>query len=102
LHYEYFLNPGMNFGGQFQRRYCVMGKAVNVLPVMLVIFLFLSAGTALAAVQPPPEGGVLPDMEFSVPKNPEHREYLGLNGKDTFRIPEIKADVVIVEIFSMY
>jgi hypothetical protein len=100
LHYEFYLNPGMNFGGQFYRRFCVMGKAVNVLPVMLVIFL--SVGTALAAVKPPPEGGILPDMEFSVPKNPEHREYLGLSGKDTFRIPEIKADVVIVEIFSMY
>jgi hypothetical protein len=100
LHYEFYLNPGMNYGVQFYRRFCVMGKGVNVLPVMLVIFL--SVGTALAAVQPPPEGGVLPDMEFSVPKNPEHREYLGLSGKDTFRIPEIKADVVIVEIFSMY
>ena len=77
-----------------------MGKAVNVLPVMLVIFL--SVGTSLAAVQPPPEGGVLPDMEFSVPKNTKHREYLGLSEKDTFKIPEIKADVVIVEIFSMY
>jgi len=67
---------------------------------MLVVFL--SVGTALAAVQPPLEGGVLPDMEFSVPKTPENLEYLGLSGKDTFRIPEIKADVVIVEIFSMY
>ena len=56
LHYEYFLYPGINFGDQFQRRFCVMGKAVNVLPVMLVIFL--SVGTSLAAVQPPPEGGV--------------------------------------------
>jgi hypothetical protein len=77
-----------------------VGKAVNVLQVMLVIFLYV--GMSPAAVQPPPEGGVLPDMEFSVPKNPEYREYLGLSGKDTFRIPEIKADVVIVEIFSMY
>jgi hypothetical protein len=77
-----------------------MRKAVNVLAVILVIFL--SAGSALAAAQPPPEGGVLPDMEFSVPKNMENREYLGLSGKDTFRIPEIKADVVILEIFSMY
>ena len=77
-----------------------MGKVVNMLLVIPVIFL--SCGTALAADQPPSEGGVLPDMEFSVPKNPEHLEYLGISGKDTFRIPEIEADVVIVEIFSMY
>ena len=77
-----------------------MGKALNVLVVILAIFL--SVGAAPAVVQPPPEGGVLPDMELSVPKNPEYQQYLGLSGKDTFRIPEIKADVVIVEIFSMY
>jgi hypothetical protein len=90
----------MNFGGQCEKEVCIMGKTMNVLPVMLVIIL--SVATAIGAVQPPPEGGVLPDMEFSVPKNPEYRAYLGLSGKDTFRIPEIKADVVIVEIFSMY
>jgi peroxiredoxin (alkyl hydroperoxide reductase subunit C) len=26
LHYEYVLNPGMNFSRQFERRFCVMGK----------------------------------------------------------------------------
>ena len=75
----------------------VMGKIRNVL-----LIIFLSVGSAHAAVQPPAEGGVLPDMELSVPTNPENQQYLGLSGKDTFRIPEIKADVVIVEIFSMY
>ena len=77
-----------------------MKKALYALAVMLVSIL--PGGSALTAVQPPSEGGVLPDMQFSVPKNPDHREYLGLSGKDTFRIPEIKAEVVIVEIFSMY
>ena len=77
-----------------------MGKAVNVPTVLLVMVLCM--GVAPAAVQPPAVGGLLPDMEFSVPENPEHLMYLGLSGKDTFTIPEIKADVVIVEIFSMY
>jgi hypothetical protein len=30
------------------------------------------------------------------------RQYLGLVGKQTFAIPEIKAEVVLIEIFSMY
>ena len=47
-------------------------------------------------------GDVLPELKLSIPKTPAHKEYLGLTGKDSFRIPEIKADVVIVEIFSMY
>ncbi len=57
---------------------------------------------AFAADQPPPEGGVLPFFELPVPAGPEHRQYLGLDQKPVFTIPEIKAEVVIIEIFSMY
>jgi hypothetical protein len=39
---------------------------------------------------------------LSVPQNDDHRQYLGVTGKDSFTIPEIRADVVIIEIFSMY
>ena len=64
---------------------------------LLSIIAFAAAGDS-----PPPEGGVLPDITLSVPKSPEHQEYLGLAGKNTFKIPDIKAEVVIIEIFSMY
>jgi hypothetical protein len=43
----------------------------------------------------------LPEFDLAVPKSDEHQKYLGIAGK-TFTIPEIKAEVVIVEIFSMY
>jgi len=56
----------------------------------------------LAATEPPAEGGVLPDFSLSVPESPEARKYLGLDGKSSFKIPQIKAEVVVVEIFSMY
>ena len=55
-----------------------------------------------AANQPPPEGGVLPNFELPVPEAPSYRQYLGLDQKSVFSIPDIKADVVIIEIFSMY
>jgi hypothetical protein len=55
-----------------------------------------------AANQPPPEGGVLPDFELPVPETPQYRQYLGLDQKAVFSIPDIKAEVVIIEIFSMY
>jgi hypothetical protein len=64
--------------------------------------LFLSFAAVGAESQPPPEGGLLPDIVLAAPKSPEHQDYLGISGKDTFKIPEIKAEVVIIEIFSMY
>lgn len=56
-----------------------------------------------AAMAPPPEGGMLPEIVLPVPDDTEHRLYLGIrNGDGKFRIPEIDAEVVIIEIFSMY
>jgi hypothetical protein len=64
----------------------------------LIVIITLVA----VASQPPEEGGVLPGIVLPVPKNPELQSYLGLTGKDKFEIPEIKAEVVLIEIFSMY
>ncbi|MEJ2727069.1 MAG: hypothetical protein P8185_00940 [Deltaproteobacteria bacterium] len=64
---------------------------------LIVIITFVAA-----AGQPPEEGGVLPGIFLPVPKNPELQSYLGLTGKGKFEIPKIKAEVVIIEIFSMY
>jgi len=72
------------------------------LVIALGVCLFLSTGAVGAESQPPPEGGLLPDIVLATPKSPEHQDYLGISGKDTFKIPEIKAEVVIIEIFSMY
>lgn len=77
-----------------------MGATLKYLTAFLGIFL-LTASFATADSQPPAVGGVLPEFDLAVPKNVEHQKYLGVAGK-TFTIPEIKAEVVIVEIFSMY
>jgi hypothetical protein len=65
-------------------------------------YLFISSGFAISASQPPAVGGRLPEIVLTVPQDPELRQYLGFSGKETFTIPEIKAEVVIIEIFSMY
>jgi peroxiredoxin len=57
---------------------------------------------ALAAGNPPEVGGALPEFRLPVPTNPVHRTYLGVSDATTFTIPEIKADAVIIEIYSMY
>ena len=55
-----------------------------------------------AATQPPPVGGVLPEIVLKTPEQPRHQAYLGITGKKSFTVPEIDARIVIVEIFSMY
>ena len=75
-----------------------------ILYFILVAILcpFNVVGFAGAEVKPPAEGGVLPAIVLRVPDNPELQQYLGLSGEKTFTIPEIKAEVVLIEIFSMY
>jgi hypothetical protein len=64
---------------------------------------FLFAGEPLgAASEPPAIGGKLPEIKLAAPLNVEFQQYLGVSGKQTFSIPEINAEIVLIEIFSMY
>ena len=78
-----------------------MGTIYKFLAIFLGVLL-VSAGLARAASQPPAVGGQLPEFTLPVPNSDEHQEYLGLAGKDAFKITEISAEVIIIEIFSMY
>jgi peroxiredoxin len=72
---------------------------------LVVIILLLAVTSSLtAAGSPPPVGGTLPDIKLPIPKDSAEKNYLGLGffGFGTFKIPEIKAKLVIIEIFSMY
>jgi thiol-disulfide isomerase/thioredoxin len=68
----------------------------------MMTFLFASVFPVSAGTGPPEKGGMLPPITLSAPMDPGQQSYLGVNGKETFTIPEIKAEVVIVEIYSMY
>ncbi len=71
--------------------------------VWIVLFTLLMLPAFLAAeVKPPAEGGKLPDIKLAIPDDAGYKTYLGIKGEGTFSIPQIKASVVIVEIFSMY
>jgi thiol-disulfide isomerase/thioredoxin len=70
--------------------------------VVWALVLVILAAPAVALAEPPSKGGPLPSIVLPVPKSAEERTYLGLSGSGTFKIPQIRADVVIVEIFSMY
>jgi thiol-disulfide isomerase/thioredoxin len=78
-----------------------MKKLSTVLAMIAFLFLTI-VFPALAANKPPQKGEVLPAINLPAPKNPDEKNYLGLSGSGTFKISQIKAKVVIVEIFSMY
>ncbi len=78
-----------------------MRKIPSFLTLVIALSFFLPS-LAGAAGQPPPVGGTLPDFSMTSPKESADRDYLGLSRSGSFKVPQIKAQVVIVEIFSMY
>jgi len=77
-------------------------KSILIPFTMTALLLSILAFPALAANKPPEKGEGLPGINLPVPKNPDERNYLGLSGSGLFKIPQIKAKAVLIEIFSMY
>ena len=77
-------------------------KLMIFLALTVMAGLFILPGFVDADTSPPAEGGVLPPIDLGAPQSPEYQQYLGISGKKTFTVPEIKAEVVLIEIFSMY
>ena len=44
----------------------------------------------------------MPDITLSAPRDSADKNYLGLSGFGSFKIPQIRAKVVVIEIFNMY
>jgi peroxiredoxin len=77
-------------------------KKILALFVILTILFSTMVLPAVAANKPPEKGETLPVFNLPIPKNSIERSYLGISGDGFFKIPQIKAKVVIVEIYSMY
>ncbi|RPH51466.1 MAG: TlpA family protein disulfide reductase [Desulfobacteraceae bacterium] len=69
---------------------------------MVALLFLILADPSIGQNAPPAEGGILPKISLPVPGNEAYRKYLGLKWDGTFLIPQIKAKVVLIEIFSMY
>ncbi|MCP4579024.1 MAG: TlpA family protein disulfide reductase [Deltaproteobacteria bacterium] len=57
---------------------------------------------SVSAGSRPETGGILPAIMLTVPEKAAERAYLGLSDEKIFSLSDIKAKVLIVEIFSMY
>lgn len=71
---------------------------------ILPLFLFISAPFTATAASTNPESSALPEFTLTVPDSEVHREYLGLKGDagSKFSLSDIDADVLLIELFSMY
>jgi peroxiredoxin len=76
----------------------------NLLHKIIPAFIFMILISSNVWAGPPPAvGGTLPDFSVATPKDGEERSYLGLGFfSDSFKIPGLKAQVAIIQIFSMY
>jgi peroxiredoxin len=67
-----------------------------------LMFIFLITRVVQAADRIPLIGEAFPDISITAPEKPYEKDYFGLAGEGTFKISQIKGDLAILEIFSMY
>ena len=69
--------------------------------ILVIIIAGLCSATTFAAAERTAEQ--LPEFELPVPSEENDRTYLGLDSSSaTFSVADIDADIVLIELFSMY
>jgi peroxiredoxin len=78
-----------------------MKKQISYGFIMLAMFMAFVQAVSAADLTPA-TGEPFPDITLAMPEKPIHKEYLGLKGNGSFKVSQIKAELLIIEIFSMY
>jgi peroxiredoxin len=78
-----------------------MKKTAAFILAAILCFIF-SYQAVQAGNRTPAKGEAFPDIALVMPDKPCDMDYLGLKGTNTFKLSQVRADVVILEIFSMY
>jgi len=78
-----------------------MMKRIGWIALLAGVLIFCGTAGGWAAA-PPAVGGQLPDFFLAAPRESAEKAYLGLSGSGNFRVPQVKARTVVIEIFSMY
>ena len=79
-----------------------MPKKMVICFVALVFGLALLAGAPMATGESTITDNVIASIKLPVPQDKNAQNYLGLAGEGSFVISQIKAEVVLIEIFNMY
>lgn len=78
------------------------GTAFITLYTALALVACATADISSEAPKPLSAGDPLPAIELPVPQVGRLQEYLGISGTGIFSVDQIKADVVIIKLFSVY
>jgi peroxiredoxin len=76
-----------------------MRKKVAVMMVMMILAL---PAMLCAETLPPQAGAALPDMKLQKPADSHGLNYLGLSGSGTFSADQVRAQALIIQVFSLY
>jgi peroxiredoxin len=79
-----------------------MIKRIVVFFVALAVGLAVLGGAPVASEKPTITGDVIASIKLPVPQDKNAQNYLGLAGEGSFAISQIKAEVMLIEIFNMY
>lgn len=80
-----------------------MKKIIILISILGVLTVSVSLlRPVMAANRVPVRGGTLPQIRLPIPKDTGEKSYLRISGERYFKIPQIKATIVIIEIFSLY
>ncbi len=79
-----------------------MKAIAAVLASVLVGWAVLEGAPAFGETIPPKPGSLFPHISFPAPVEESVRAYLGLGDGTSFTVDQVDADVVVIEIFSMY
>ena len=84
-----------------------MSKRSVLIPVLLGLgaLLFFSGGLNDLQAQGKKfiqKGDAFPEVAFKTPSQAKDRTYLGISGGDQFKVNDLKAEVILVEIFDVY
>src|SRR4030042_761043 len=79
-----------------------MMKKTMIFLVVLAVWLCVYHTAPLAAQKQLAGGETLPVIKLPAPQTPAAKGYLGLANGGSFAVSQIKAQVVIIEIFNMY
>jgi len=78
----------------------MMNKSLHGFIVLVSILVSMHGISAEGRT--PSTGEPFPDIVLAVPEKSLQKEYLGLKGNGSFKISQIKAEILVIEIFSMY
>ena len=77
---------------------------MKIIAIYSVLTFFLLWAVPVFGSESTATNEPLPELVLTVPENDIHKKYLGLTGKagDKFTPADIQADILLIELFSMY